>query len=266
MGEDLIAGSGHVFENGGMGCAIADGDDLLTGASARKTDGEAAAGGLLRWRRQGGSWRPIGFEPVSPYDRSLEPTVVRDLDGSLLMHVRARPELGPPIRLWRQAERGGPWELKINLHRMTPSAPITIGRAVDGSPFIACNLYQPLLHPAPGLAAHGDTYRIEAGGPRGKRSTVCLLLLNDARDGFDAQFIVRDPLVEFGAPPRGSLWAADHPTASVVRLADDRLHCLLGYRMLEWKENTEFVPPSPQTGSYLDEIVSFGPPAPLWNF
>lgn len=265
-GPDLIPGTGHDFDNGGMGCAIPDGDELITGASARKTGGDMTSGGILHWRRVAGSWRPTGFEPVSPYDNSLEPTVVRDIDGSLLIHVRARPELGPPIRLWRRDADGGPWEQKINLHRMTPSAPITLNRAVDGSPFIACNLYQPLLHPSARLDAFGDTYKIEPGGPRGKRSTICLLLLNEARDGFDAQFVARDPLVEFGVPPHHTLWAADHPTASVVRLADNALHCLMGYRILEWAENTQFVAPSPQTGSYLDEIVSFGKPSPIWNF
>ncbi|MBL9215875.1 MAG: hypothetical protein JNG83_10410 [Opitutaceae bacterium] len=263
QGIDLLPGSGHVFENGGMGCAIPDGDDLLTGADARLETGTATAGGLMRWRRTGGSWRPARFDPVSPYDQSLETTVVRDLDDSLLVHVRARPQLGPPIRLWRRAAEGKPWERKIHLLRMTPSAPITLGRAVDGTPFIACNLFQPQINPTPG---YPELEGLTAGGPRGKRSTICINVLNEARDGFEAQFIARDPLVEFGAPPRGSLWAADHPTASVVRLADNAWHCVMGYRMLEWKENTDFVPPCPQTGSYLDEIVSYGSPRPLWNF
>ena len=45
----------------------------------------------------------------------------------------------------------------------------------------------------------------------------------------------------------------------VVRLADGQWRSLLGYRLLEWKENTHFIPPGPRTGGYLDEILSFGP-------
>jgi len=28
----------------------------------------------------------------------------------------------------------------------------------------------------------------------------------------------------------------------------------------------DFIPPSPRTGRYLDEVVSFGRPVPLWSF
>ncbi|MBL9214938.1 MAG: hypothetical protein JNG83_05635 [Opitutaceae bacterium] len=266
LGPDLLPSSGYTFENGGMGCAIADGDDLIAGMKGKPRDGKADACGLMRWRRTGGAWRPAAFTAITPEDDSLEPTLVRDVDGGLLMHVRARRHLGPPIRVWRQPAAGQPWQQCIHLNRMIPSTPVTINRAADGTPFLACNLYQPEFKLPAGLVSDGGISRLEPVGWRGERSTLCVMPLNEARDGFDAQFIARDPRTEFGLPPHGTVWAVDHGTASPLRLADGQWRCFMGYRLLEWKENTHFIPPSPQTGTYLDEVVSFGTPAPLWNF
>lgn len=253
--------------NPGMGAAIAEGEDLLTGAQGIAPGESNAACGIVRWRfKPGTGWGPTGFEPISPADTSIEPTLVRDLDGAILFHARGRRHMGPPVRVWRQKAPGDPWELRININGMVPSTPITINRAVDGTPFIAANFYQPQYFLPKGLYADAGVSRLEPVGWRGERSTICIWPLNDSRDGFEAELVARDPRVEFGLPPHGTVWAADHPMASPVRLADNQWHCVMGYRMLEWKENTHFIPPSPQTGSYLDEILSFGPPAPLWNF
>lgn len=257
---------GYKFQAAGMSSAIADGEDLLIGMKATRLGVDVASAGLLRWRRTGGAWRPAAYSPVTPEDNSLEPSVIRDHDGALLVAARGPRSMGPPLRVWRQAGPGAPWELKINLNGVLPSTPVAIARAVDGTPFIMGNLYQPEFKLSAGLYSDGGISRLEPVGWRGERSTICLWTLNAARDGFDAQFIARDPRSEFGLPPHGTVWALDHPEAMPVHLADGEWHTLMGYRMLEWKENTHFIPPSPQTGSYLDEIVSFGPPVPLWNF
>jgi hypothetical protein len=149
---------------------------------------------------------------------------------------------------------------------MIPSVPASLNRAVDGTPYFAANLYEPQFFLPTGLHSDGGVSRLEPVGRRGERSTLCLWPLNDARDGFDAQFVMRDPLSEFGLPPHGTVWAADHADGAVVRLADGRWRALVGWRLLEWKENTHLIAPGPLTGSYLDEVVSFGPPAPLWVF
>jgi hypothetical protein len=249
---------GFRFEAAGMGCAIADGNDLICGIKMTKSGDSAASAGLMRWRRVDGAWRPAGYEMITPADDSLEPSVIRDLDGSLLVCARGPRSMGPPLRIWRQSAAGEPWKLVINLDRLVPSTPIALYRAVDGTPFVATNVFQPPSRP--------DRKMIETAGSRGPRSTLCIWTVNEKRDGLDAQLIARDPRVEFGVPPHGTVWALDHPMASPVRLADEQWHCLMGYRLLEWKENTHYIPPSPQTGSYLDEVVSCGPPAPLWNF
>ncbi|MBL9213955.1 MAG: hypothetical protein JNG83_00615 [Opitutaceae bacterium] len=258
---------GFRVSSAGMACAIADGDDLLTGLTVHRLGAATHGAGLTRWRRVDGEWRPLGYEPVTPEDSSMEPSIIRDLDGSLLMHARAPRAMGPPIRLWRQASAGAPWEPRLNLNGMIPSVPVTLNRAVDGTPYLVANLYQPQFFLPPTLHSDGGVSRLEPVGWRGERSTLCLWPLNEGRNGFDAQFIVRDPRTEFGLPPHGTVWAADHGTGGIVRLADGKWRALVGYRMLEWKENTHFIlPPSPQTGSYLDEVVSFGDPMPLWNF
>jgi hypothetical protein len=264
--DDHEIAPGFHFTAAGMGCAIADGEGLMTGMKATRTGGTVASAGLLRWAVRNGAWRPVSYEPVTSEDNSLEPSVIRDHDGALIVAARGPRNMGPPLRVWRQARPGAAWELKIHLDRVLPSTPVAIGRAVDGTPFIMGNLYQPEFKLPAGLHSDGGISRLEPVGWRGERSTLCVWTLNAARDGFDAQFVARDPRSEFGLPPHGTVWAVDHPVASPVRLADGQWHTLMGYRMLEWKENTHFIPPSPQTGSYLDEIVSFGPPAPLWNF
>lgn len=255
---------GYNLDMTGMGCAIADGDDLLAGMSAHSANHVGA--GLQRWSRINGAWRPGAYEQVTPDDDSIEPTLMRDLDGGLLFCARGRRHHGPPMRIWRQAGPGAPWELRLNINRLLPSTPVTLNRAVDGTPYVAGNFYEPEFRLPEGLHSDGGISRLEPMGRRAERSTISVWALNAARDGFDAQFIARDPRSEFGLPPHGTTWAVDHPVGSPVRLADGRWHSLMGYRLLEWKENTHFIPPSPLTGCYLDEIVSFGQPAPLWDF
>jgi hypothetical protein len=257
---------GFQLSSAGMGSALADGEDLLVGMTAHRTGASATGGGVMRWQRQGGAWRPVQYELATPEDNSMEPSLVRDMDGSLLLFSRAPRAMGPPVRIWRQGAPGRPWELKINVNGMIPSVPVTLNRAVDGTPYLAANLYQPQFFLPAGLHSDGGISRLEPSGFRGERSTLCLWPLNETRDGFAAQLVVRDPLVEFGPPPHGTVWAADHATGGVLRLADGQWHALLGYRVLEWKENTHMIAPGPRTGSYLDEVVSFGDPVPLWNF
>jgi hypothetical protein len=250
----------------GLGCAIADGEDLLIGMQASKPGDTAARSGVTRWRRVDGAWRAAEFTPITPADNSIEASLVRDIDGTLIYFARGRRNMGPPARLWRQAAPDGAWELRCNIPRMLPSTPAVLGQAVDGTPYLAGNFWQPEYKVPAGLYSDGGVSRIEPVGWRGERSTLCVWPLNEARDGFEAPFIARDPRTEFGLPPHGTVWAADHPVSNQVRLADGKWHTLMSYRMLEWKENTYFIPPSDQTGCYVDEVVSFGPPAPLWNF
>jgi hypothetical protein len=250
----------------GMGVAIPDGDDLLAGMQARRVGAATLGSGLARWRRVDGRWRPVAFAMITPEDNSMEPTVVRDVDGSLLFFARGRREMGPPVRIWRQAPGATSWELRINVNGITNSTPTTLNSAVDGTPYLLMNLHQPEFKLPPGTPSDGGISRLEPKGRRGERSTICLWALNDARDGFVTPLIVKDPLVDYGVPPRGTIWAADHANGTVVQLGDGGWHDVFGYRLLEWIENTHFAPPSPQTGCYLDEVISIGPARAPWNF
>jgi hypothetical protein len=257
---------GHQVVNQGMSAAIPDGDDLLLPIAARQPGRPKGVSGVCRWRRSAGTWQPIAFTAITPDDDSIEPSLVRDLDGSLLFLARGRRNSGPPVRIWRQRAGASRWELILNRQRLTNSTPVTLNSAVDGTPYVLMNLYQPEFRLPAGVHSDGGISRLEPKGWRGERSTICLWALNERRDDFATPLIVRDPLVDHGVPPKGTIWAADHATATTVMLRDGRWHSVFGYRMLEWIENTHQTPPSPQTGCYLDEAISLGPPFPPWRF
>lgn len=257
---------GHQWVSQGMGCALADGEDLVVGIQCIRPGSEAANAGIGRWRRENGSWQPYAYEPVTSDDNSMEPSLVRDIDGSLLFLARAPRAMGPPVRVWRKVHGSGRWNLILNQNGIANSTPITLNQAVDGTPYVLMNLFEPPFRLPPEIKSDGGISRLEPKGWRGERSTICLRSLNDLRDAFNAPIIVSDPRAEFGLPPHGSVWAADHPVASVVRLGDGQWHSLVGYRMLEWLENTHFVSPTPHTGSYLDEVLSIGAAVPTWRF
>jgi hypothetical protein len=108
--------------------------------------------------------------------------------------------------------------------------------------------------------------RLEPKGGRGERSVLALWPVNEGRDGLGAPLLARDCLTEFGVPPHGTVWAVDHPSAQTVHLGDGAWHHVIGYRILEWKENTHFVGPTPRTGGYVEEVLSVGEPVVPWRF
>ncbi len=257
---------GWVVNNSGMSPAIPSGDDLIAGMSASRP-GRGMGAGIMRWTHKAGQWQPESFQMITPEDNSIEPSLIRDIDGSLLFHGRGRRESGPPIRIWRSRDEGQTWEKIIHINGLLNSSPVTLNQAVDGTPYISSNQYQPVVRiEGDAETVDGGISRIEPKKGRGERSNLCLWPLNDARNGLECPLMIRDCLTEFGVPPRQTVWAADHPCAYTVQLADGRLHNVMGYRVLEWIENTEFLPPCEQTGSYIEEVVSVGKPVPIWRF
>jgi hypothetical protein len=67
-------------------------------------------------------------------------------------------------------------------------------------------------------------------------------------------------------PPSNYFWNADHPTAKTVRLADGTWHTVIGMRICDEGEVHFGLPPAPQDGTYLEEVISTGPPVPPWKF
>lgn len=241
---------------------IADGDDLLFAVAATTDDtsrwfGNPHASGVSRWRRIGGRWQPQSFVPVvacRPTTTSqvvygqkvrnvpIEPTLVRDIDGSLLFTARFAYEAFDEhaLRVWRSSD-GRSWKLIIEQADAKGQAPVSINRAVDGTPYLVSN-------------------------PLGReRDKLVLWPLNEARSGLGEPVLVRDALKQFGPPPSRRVWFMDHPNAGLVRLADGRWQNLLVYRIMDRGEHSGR-PPAPQSGLYVETVGSRGPEVPAWNF
>ncbi|MBI2441902.1 MAG: hypothetical protein HYV35_11095 [Lentisphaerae bacterium] len=86
---------------------------------------------------------------------------------------------------------------------------------------------------------------------------------------------IRDCLAEFGEPPAPvakengvpEKWMADHANGMTVRLKDGRWHHILAYRICHSPLYASHgTPPSPYSGSYIEEVVSRGPARPVWRF
>ena len=251
----------------GLGCGIADGEDLLIGMQASKPGDTAACSGVHVGGVQLASGGVSNSRPSHPSTIPSRRRWCATLTAACFISPAAEGTWDPPARVWRQTKPGDPWELRLDIARMLPSTPAALGQAADGTPYLSGNFWQPEFKLPEGLYSDAGVSRLEPVGWRGERSTLCVWPLNEARDGFEAPLILRDPRSEFGLPPHGTVWAADHPVSNQVRLADGQWRTLVGYRMLEWKENTYFIPPSPQTGDATStRSLSFGPPVPLWNF
>ena len=237
---------------------IPDGDDLLVGVVATSNDASVLfsapqAAGVSRWCRVGGRWQPVEFTPVflsrvakqrpdRPLVEAMEPTLIRDLDGAMLFTVRSAYTKYEDhvVRVWRSVD-GRAWKLIVEQPDMRGQSPVTINRAADGTPYIVSN-------------ALGR-----------ERDKLVLWPFSRDRTGFEKPVTVRDALQQFGRPPSKIVWFMDHANAGVVRLADGRWHDLLVYRILDRGEHGGQAPP-PQTGLYVEEVLSTGRAIPAWRF
>ena len=219
----------------GLTNAIPDGDDLLLPLLGRK--GARQMCGVCRWRFQGGRWAAESFVPVG---FGSEPSLVRAADGSLLFSSRLGGKDGSTVVAWRSFGWAQPWHDVLRKANVRTSSPVSINRTADGIPFVAAN-------------------------PRGThRATLCFWTL-DGRD-LSERRLIRDCHQEFGPPPDGTFWAADHVSSATVRLADGKWHALLAYRLLAFPTRGRAEPVVAQTGCYVEEVLSPGEPRPEWRF
>ena len=261
--QDFVPG--WTFVTSGLANGIPDGDDILM-PTAMEKPGQQSGSGIARWRRTAGAWRPDSYQPVTPNDLSIEPSLIRDIDGEFLFCGRGSRDSGHPMLVWRSSEHGTRWELVVFVGGIS-SSPVSLNQAADGTPFIAANRYQYQTH-MKGMASV-PYFRLPNGMPRpdgGTRETMLLWPINDDRNAVEIPVIARDCLAELGPPPHGTLWSVDHPVGARVQLADGKWHSLLGYRLFEKEENTEFTAATEFTGAYLEEVMSIGTPIPVWNF
>ncbi len=258
---------GWWVRNSGLSNAIASGEDLILGMTCRRLEAAdtAPGSGVMRWSRKGGKWQPISFVPVTPPDDSSESSLVRDLDGSLLFAVRPGPADFHAVQVWRSQDEGESWEKMIDVRGVISIAPVTVNRALDGTPYIASNIY---LVPTDPIDNSFKLFRDRRGRIQGggwTRQKLYLWPLTEDRRGLEAPILARDPRAEFGPPPGGSMWRVDHPSSAIIQLADGKWHNVVGYRIHEDVEDHGSVMPA-QTGAYLEEVISAGTPVPAWDF
>ncbi|MFN0171204.1 MAG: sialidase family protein [Bryobacteraceae bacterium] len=262
--SDLI--SGWTILNRGITCAIADGDDLLLPLVGGKEESRSGAG-ISRWKHGDNGWRAVSFTPVSGADQAFEPSLIRDTDGSLLMCARGSgEEYYNDVRVWRSTDGGAQWKKIIHARGIISSTPVVLNQAADGTPYVVANLNEVLMHPTdPRYRYPVDAQgRTRAGG--WLREKLCLWPLNAGRTELEAPILVRDCRADFGAPPGGTTWNIDHPIAATLQLADGAWHNVLAVRVVERGEVTHLMGPTPQTGTYLEEVVSSGTAIPTWRF
>lgn len=224
----------------GITGAIPDGDDLLQPLLCY--GGGASVSGVGRWQRSNGQWVPASFEPVAPKGESWsEASLVRDTDGALLFNARGSGKAGTCVRVWRRSPGATIWDVILSKEGARTNGPVSLNQALDGTPYIgAC------------LLGHG-------------RETLCLWPLGPERDDLLNGLVVRNAKGEFGPAASGRGWMVDHPSAAAVRLADGRWHHVVAYRILQ---HAEFAgkAPAPQSGCYLEEVISRGEPVMPWRF
>ena len=223
----------------GLTNAIPSGADLLQPVLARR-DGESRSG-VCRWRWQDGKWTAVSFGPVG---LGSEPSLVRLSDCSLMFAVRLGGDQSETVVVWRSDEAGEAWREVVRQADARGSSPVSIHRTVCGIPLIGSN---PL-------------------GPKRLRTKLCLWTVNGS-SLIDPR-LIRDCIEEFGRLPRETFWCVDHPSSAIVRLADGQWHALLTYRIKAYHLPTRMreEPVLPQTGCYVEEILSDGPPVPEWQF
>lgn len=259
---------GWVVTSMPLGNCLADGDDFLGTLVARPAGSDAVAGsGLVRWQRHDGRWHLCGYTPVPGAEGAFEPSLIRDCDGSLLFTVRGGLSFAMEgkqnseskscendIRVWKSEDGGVTWLQILHAPGVRAATPVTINKASNGTVYIAGN-------------PHRDTdSRGEKLPSIEMRESLLLWPLSTDRTQLLVPVLARDCNSDFGVPPFGSIWRADHPVGMTIRLADGQWHHILPYRVLEQSECTSDAPVTAYTGTYVDEVLTQEPVQPEWCF
>lgn len=264
-----IGNTGWFILVSGISNAIPDGHDLLFPALVSRDDRTALSVGVVRWARRDGEWRPIDFDPVvvdempvpegpNPMERCvwMEPSLARESDGSLLFTARGPGMPSYNLRVWRSRE-AGKWQQVFDQEKSRMNSPVTVNVTADGSAYLAATQYDPAFDPETAETGRG-------------REKLMIWELTADRTGVGPPQLIRDCVAEFGDPPAISgpeKWMVDHPNSITVRLKDGQWHHLLCYRICHSPPySSHGTPPSPHSGSYVEEVTSRGPAIPVWRF
>ena len=226
-----VGSSGWNINAVGLSPAIPDGNDLLFPVACSNSSTYSA--GVARFAYGASGWQPVSFAPVTaPGESWGEPSLIRDSDGSLLF--TARNDAAAPLALWSSAD-GDAWNQLFRIDYARAYAPVTINRAIDGTPFLVTST----------MAA-------------GSRNFLEMVPVNSDRSGVEAAITVRNAPLEFGpAAPTDPDWHVDHGTGNVVRLADGNWHSIVTYRVDAHIEHFGGAA-TPYTGHYVEEVSSTG--------
>jgi hypothetical protein len=238
----LPAGVSHGWTS--FTAAIPDGQDLLF--SMRDMNG---ASGVSRWKRGDDGWLPVEFHRVPGAEGSIEPSLVRDVDGSFLFCARGDTEESiHSIRVWRSMDCIS-WDMIVNSEWTIARSPVTVNTAADGTPYVASN---PMVE---------DRERFAWG----ERGILMIWQLNPRRDDLEDPIVVCNGSEEFGESPSGEGWYIDHPNGQTLLIGGRWRHVLV-YRVADRGEVKDGTSPVEATGCHLAEVTSSGENLPAWGF
>lgn len=245
--EDMLPGTNVMYL--GTCSGIPSGDDLLTPMDTGNFGHWNT--GMARWKRgQDGQWKLAEYTPIA--EDTCEATLVRDVDGALLMLFRPWGGTSKePMRLHirRSTDEGKTWTRICDVEPFWQMCPITLNRGLDGRPYVVCNRFrEPRQH------------------RYATREMLWLWPLSDDRNFLLKPIVVRDGPGEWGPAPNGSVWRMDHPMGTALRLKDGQWHHIITYRALDDAEMRTDAGAQEYTGTYVEEIFSTGAPLPPWNF
>jgi len=245
-----IGDSGWKITNMGLSPAIPDGKDLLFPATCSDATHEGVVG-VARFQHGESGWQPTSFTPISSRGEAwFEPSLVRDVDGSLLF--TARNDASAPISVWGSAD-GRDWKRLLFIDNARAYSPVVLNQAADGSPYLVTT-----------LAASVDRNILEIVPLRADRAGLekPITLRNGPVELGPAPDISRKEANQFGPAPDGFGWYIDHGTGNVIRLADGRWHAIVTYRVDAKAEHFGH-PHTPFSGHYVEEVSSSGDPRPM---
>jgi hypothetical protein len=255
LGRDELL-DGWSLDGAGVTTAFPDGEDLLVAMSGWRgrfrgnyaPGQETAVSGVARWRRGPMGWRPVSFVAVAA--QTGEPSMIQDVDGSLLMCVRRFEGVVRNLEVFRSRDRGQTWSQCLNVSNMRSLGPVGIARTLSGLPYLASNPF----HQAPTRTSY--------------RESIAVWPLTADRTGIADNLVVFDAPKLFGPSPNFSPWNVDHPIGNVLCLAGNRLAAVLALRVCETSEVHGTALPTRFTGTYLEEVVceTDDQPRPIWNF
>ncbi len=273
-GEDLVSGL-----VAGPAEKTANGDPMIPSEHphAHPVFGRNFGCGFCRWKFGENGWRPKEYTPVTGGDLSFEPSMIRELDGSLLMAVRGKGLKEPPgavhdglentyehFRVYRSTDNGKTWESVLHLPRMRNATPVILNQAVDGTPFIGANPY---------YDAKDSKGRVVPSTKR--RDPLCIWPLTADRTNVEEPLCLMHAAETIGSPRPietptmglDNLWMIDHPIGNVCRLADGKWHSLVCFRISDNAVNSGNAAAADAAGIWLAEIGSEGEEqVEVWKF